>query len=679
MREKVLECFNEKNRLSVKDLEKMLHLRTSKEFVSLIKCLNGLESEHFIFNNHSQYILIDQKKYYYGKIKDVSKWEYQLINGDSRIYLNKKGLIPLFDGDEIILEITKKETKILKVISRGLHLIAGTIYKRKNKWIFFSDNDYHCSFNILNPTQFCLRNNLKVVAEVEKYDNPLSIRISKIIGYEGDVGVDVTSMLYSHDVRQEFSEDVIKQAKHMPSKVSFLDDFRCDLRSLTTFTIDGDDARDFDDAISIEKVNDGYQLYVHIADVSYYVKENSPIDKEAFLRSTSIYLCDRVIPMLPFELSNGICSLNPGVDRNALTCQMHVDRKGNIKEYKIYPSLICSDERCTYSKVNRFLDGFEEYDCIKEQLNLLYECSRLLNRKSTERGVIDFNSNEIKIVLNEKGKPVRIFGKERGFSEQMIEECMISANVCVANFLHSNGYPGMYRIHEKPDPEKVQSLIHLSYLLHVPCDIDAEEPETIEIQEFLSSIENKEKKEILSSVALRCMQKARYDKDCIGHYGLSLDEYCHFTSPIRRYSDLVIHRMLYKYCFTHKNLNDISKDNSKIEKQSLQVSQKERDAIYIERLVNDYKCAEYMEDKIGHTFEGTIISVLNFGFFVELDNLIEGLVPVHSLQDDFYDYDEDLMALCARNTDKQYQIGMKVNVICTDVCKEKGQITFSIK
>ena len=473
------------------------------------------------------------------------------------------------------------------------------------------------------------------------------------------------------------------QANALPKEVKKHDLVgREDFRNLLTVTIDGEDARDFDDAISIEKNAGGYRLYVHIADVSYYVKEGSFIDQEAYARSTSIYVADRVVPMLPFSLSNGICSLNPHVDRCTISCIMDIDLNGNITSSRIVPSVIHSDRRCTYTKVNAFLEGdleaCQEYEPISQLLTDFEACSRQLQKRAIERGTIDFNTVESDLILNEQGKCIDVRCKERGFAQEMIEQAMISANVCVAHTLNSLQIPGIYRVHEKPDPGKLSTLLQLAQSLGIKFSFYPDDVTPKQLQMFLDSIKDPDLSQIISTLALRAMQRARYDAGCLGHYGLALKEYCHFTSPIRRYPDLIVHRMLRRYLF-RKNSTLREKDFGKCERQAYFVSEKENEAVLTEREVTDCKKAEYMEDKIGQAFTGKIISVQAFGFFVELPNTVEGLVPLHSLMDDFYDYDETASCLKGEATKKTYQLGQKVDVICVGADKLKSQVSFVCK
>ena len=615
-------------------------------------------------------------------------------NMEDEIYISKDKSKNALNEDKVLIEIIeeksenkKAEGRIVEILGRQKDTIVGIFQKSKNFGFVVPDNK-NFGTDIFISKKDCgkARNNHKVLVKITKYPKKgknAEGKIIEILGGVNEAGVDMLSLIKEYDLPYVFPKAVVNEAKSKGNKINEKDiKNRKDLRNDIVFTIDGQDAKDLDDAVSVKKLENGnYKLDVHIADVSHYVKKNSAIDKEAFLRSTSIYLADRVVPMLPFELSNGICSLNPNVDRCTLTCKMHIDTAGKCTSYTIVPSLIHSDQRCTYAKVNALLENdpsvLAEYDNVKDLLLRLEKCARSLQERSMERGCIDFNSKEAKIILNKNGKPVDVQLKSRGFAEQMIEECMILANVCVANYLHSHSLPCMYRVHEDPDPKKVYSLCSIADILHEEINFDPEHIQAKDIQLLLEQVKDPANKEILSIVALRTMQKARYDEKCIGHYGLALSEYCHFTSPIRRYSDLIVHRMLRKYCFEECK-KDPRYDMEIIQEQSLHVSSKERDAIAIERKVDDYEKALYMSSRIGKRFKGTIVGVQSFGFFVELENTIEGLVPIRSLYDDFYEFDEDTMSLQAQMTGNRYQIGQSVNVVCMETDINKGQITFAL-
>lgn len=681
MKEKIIQYLEEKKECKIRDLEKIVRPKSSKEFTEMVKSLNELEDEKLIYNDHTSLYLIDDIHFMAGSAKDISRYEIAVFNENNKVYVPKNKKMKIFDKDEVLVRL-KPEPSLIKVFNHGLTNITGVMIVKKKKTFFYSDLDLHCSIRVVNEKEFSFKKRTKVVCQIVKNADPLEVRIIQVLGHPDDAGVDISAMLTSNQVRQVFNGKIVKECKRIPAKVQKDElENRKDLRNLLTVTIDGDDAKDFDDAISIVKNEKGYLLYVHIADVSHYVKENSALDQEAYLRGNSIYVCDRVVPMLPFDLSNGICSLNPNVDRLTITCAMQVDERGNLLTYNVFPSVIHSDKRCTYKKVNACLAGdetiLEEYAEVKDLLFTLEPLAKLLKKQSHNRGCIDFNTKEAKIIMDKNGYPVDVTVLERGFAEQMIEECMILANVCVAHHMHVNKIPSMYRVHENPDPKKVATICTVANSLRIPFDFYPDEVNASQIQKFLESIQDENAYEVLSMVALRSMQKARYDAHCLGHFGLALEEYCHFTSPIRRYSDLVVHRMLHAYCFNEQKRTP-SNDEKKIEKQAFHISEKERDAIMMERMVNDYKKAQFMEKRIGQVFEGTIVGVMSFGFFVEMDNTVEGLVPVHTLSNDFYDYDEDTMTLKGQTHGKVFQMGMRVRVVCTDVQREKGQVTFSL-
>lgn len=678
MKERILEQFKHRPVLSIKDLESGLHLKSTKDFVLFIKTLNQMEEDRILWNDHNHYYLLSSGSFHIGFVKDISRYEWAVIGNAGRVYVQKSDHVQIFDGDEVLVRLNPDGNEVIHIYKHKIHRILGTIKKRRRELVFISDVDYHTRFKIVNEKEFHLKHNDRVVVEIIRYGRPLQIKIVRLIPKEP--GNDITAILYAHSIRQEFSEKVITQAKKISQELR-KEDYknRKDLRSLLTVTIDGDDARDFDDAISIVRNECGFTLFVHIADVSYYVTENSPMDQEAYRRGNSVYVCDRVVPMLPFDLSNGICSLNPKVDRCTLTCRMEINFDGRCTKYLLYPSVIHSDCRCTYKKVNRMLqedpDAIEEYSLVRSMLLDLKECTDLLKKQAWAAGAIDFQTTEASIVLDRNGYAVDVVKKDRGISEEMIEQCMILANRCVAHELNTKELPCMYRIHEKPDPRKIETVIQTALAMHENCQLEQEDCTSKELQQFLEGIVDETNHLVLSMVVLRAMQKARYSEECIGHFGLGLNEYCHFTSPIRRYSDLVVHRMIRKYIFVDTDKEKVSKDKKKIERQSFFISEKEREAITVERAVDDYKKAQYMERRIGRRYTATVVSVTSFGFFVELDNTVEGLVPLRSLNA-FYTYDEQ--KCCLISDSDTIQLGQKVRVVCKDVNLSKGQIEFAL-
>lgn len=684
MKEQIIDLLTRKGKMSERDLAKALRLHTEPQRRELSLTLNELEDERLIYNDHSNYLLIDNVHYMTGKARDVSATEYAVMNKDMKVYVPKNNARILLDRDEVLVKIDRRGNEVLHIYQRGITLIAGTFVRVRKNLKFRSDVDLHTSFIVTNQKDYDLRPGMKAVVKVTEYTSPLRVKIVQVIGKENDPGVDISCILTENEVRQDFGKKVKKELEEIPDRVHKKElKGRQDLRELQTVTIDGESTKDFDDAISVEKLPDGgWKLYVHIADVSYYVPEGEPIDEEAYKRGTSIYVCDRVVPMLPFKLSNGICSLNPDVDRLTLTCEMDFSPEGIMTGSKVYESVIHSDARCTYGKVNSYLENPEstpEYAPVGKMLEEFSDLAKQLKKQTEQRGHIEFETREPYWILDESGNPVDVQIRERGWSEQMIEEAMVAANVAVAHTLHSRQLPGMYRIHEIPDPEKLQSLVSMARVLGEKCDIDPENCDPIHIAQFLNSIEDPQNKEILSTVAVRSMQKARYCENNTGHYGLALDEYCHFTSPIRRYPDLLIHRMLRSHIIEENNdEKTIRKDQKKMEKSSMHLSEKEKDAVSLERAVNDLEAAKFMMSRVGEEYDGMITGVTSFGFFVELPNTIEGLIPLRNMNDDFYNYDADLMMLTGENTKRTFKLGQQVRIRVREVNVPKRQITFEL-
>ena len=449
---------------------------------------------------------------------------------------------------------------------------------------------------------------------------------------------------------------------------------RIDRRNLEIVTIDGEDAKDLDDGVFAEKIDGGYFLGVYIADVSHYVKNNSVLDKEAFERGTSIYPVDRVVPMLPVELSNGICSLNPGVNRLAMACEMILDFSGKVTSYKIFPTVIKVFRRLSYTQVNKFFGSeiSELEDCATNLKNLL-EVYNLRKKIRTERGAIDFEIPELKITLGKKDIPIKITKKIRGIGEKIIEECMLAANETVAEHTVKNLIPSLYRVHENPDAEKVESFNRLlgRFGLHIPISIERE-IQPLQYQKVLEKIKETPAGKVISSLALRTMQQARYSSKNLGHFGLAAQFYTHFTSPIRRYPDLIVHRML------KATREEIPKLANKLDEIARQSSERERRAVEIEREALDLKCVEFMKGFLLQKFDAVICNVTNFGFFVELENGAGGLVPVASINDDYYNFMENEFALIGKHKGRIFQIGDKVRVQLVRADLNLRQLSFEL-
>lgn len=606
------------------------------------------------------------------------------------IYIPKESVLNAIDGDIVVIEVAKVNKgekpygRIFKVIKRNKDYLVGEIVIENDKYYVLPDNDIY-KFKVLIPKEETnsLVEGMKVLVKVidNKNSNIYHGSIEKVIGHKDDPLIDVLAVAYDNGFYLEDSIEVKKQLEQIPSIVTEEEIVnRKDLREEEIFTIDGSDTKDIDDAISIKKEENGnYILGVHIADVTYYFKENSPLDNSAYDKATSVYLTNYVLPMLPHQLSNGICSLNEGVDRLTITCEVKFDNNANIIDYDIYESVINSKKKMTYESVNRLLEenivdkGYEDYVL---SLKLMHELSSKIRKNKVKRGYIEFLSDEIKIIVDEYGIPIDIHQKEQKTGEKLIEDFMIVANESVATRIKDMGLPNIYRIHEKPKIEKIKEFLGYVTSLGYKLTGDFSKLEPKDIQNMLEQLKDKKEFAILSDMLLRCMQKAIYSNENIGHFGLASPCYTHFTSPIRRYPDEIVHRLLRKYLFKHDYSNE-SMDNleSKIAMQAEHSSIMERKAVECEREVNDMKMAEYMESHIGEEFDGTIVGVKNFGMFVKLTNLVEGAVSIRDLGN-YFTYDEKGHTL--RGGNKIYKLGDSVRIRVKAASKDARRIDFEI-
>lgn len=606
-------------------------------------------------------------------------------NEQESVYVNRDNMNGAMDSDQVVAQIVDLEDggdegRIIKVETHGIKYLVGTIKRKGNDAYFLSDKELHHKIKVKDIEKSKLADNTKVQLEIIKYGSKLECIIKEVIGNKYDPGIDIQSLLVEYGIELDFNKAVMQQAKNTPVVVEKEDmKGRQDLRDELIITIDGEDAKDLDDAISIKRRKDGFELGVHIADVSYYVKEGSAIDQEALRRGTSVYVVDRVVPMLPQLLSNGICSLNPKEDRLAMSCVMKIDKEGTITSSKVFPSVIRTTERMTYTAINAMLAEdksiSDEYPHLKHMVANMLELSDLLSKRRTKLGAIDFDTKEAKIIVNKKGKPTDIVIVNRGRSERIIEDFMIAANESVASYVKWLEIPSIYRVHEQPEPEKIRDFAKVARGLGYPFNANPNGVFPIQLQALLKEAQGSENHDVLAMNMLRSMQKAHYDTKPIGHFGLALEDYLHFTSPIRRYPDLMVHRMLRKYVFEqHPETTDIDKTMEAAKESSI----KERKAIEAERAVDDMKKAEYMEKSVGKEFDGKISSVTRFGMFVELDNTVEGLVHVSTLKDDFYVFNEEFRTLNGQRTKNVYKMGSPVRVKCTLANRYKRQIDFEI-
>lgn len=694
MEEKILDILNENDALTVHEIESLLGFKSVDELKELLKVLNNLEDELKVYRTRKdKYMLFEKSNLRVGKLLANKKgYGFVDIIGDEDVFVSQDNLNGAIDGDKVIVEITSKkglklEGRILRVVERKLKQFVGTVYYKKNKCkIDLDDKKINLDITIDSAYTLGAVSGHKVLVRLlRRIDNHnYTGAIVKILGHKDDPGVDILSIAAKYEIEDEFPSDVIEQLKDIPDRV--LDneyDGRTDLRDQVIFTIDGDDTKDIDDAISIDKLTNGnYKLGVHIADVSYYVKENTPLDSEAYKRGTSVYLANTVIPMLPHQLSNGICSLNPNVDRLAISCVMEINSKGDIVDYDIFESVIKSRIQMTYKKVNKILeqneipDGYEPY---ADKLRQMQELAHILRENKVRKGYIDFEIDEAKIITNESGEAVDVVLRERGTGEKLIEDFMIAANETVATHITYMNYPFIYRVHGEPNEEKINNFLNfiniLGYRVHRPSKIT---PKSMQI--LLGELKDVKEYSILSSLLLRSMQKAIYDKNNIGHFGLASKCYTHFTSPIRRYPDTTVHRLLRTYLF-NKNIDS---DTLKYWDQKLiplaeHTSERERASVECEREVDDMKMAEYMEKHIGEEYTGIVSGVVSFGMFIELPNKIEGLVRIDDLTDDYYRYDETTLSLVGNKNKRGYRLGDEVKVIVASASKLNHIIDFKIK
>ena len=702
MEEKIIESIRaEKRALSVHELEELLRLRGVDDLKELLKTLNYLEETAKIYHTKKdKYMLYEDSNSRVGILQVTTKgMGYVELEDGTEIKVQEENLNGSINKDKVIVNIidyksTPMEGSIVKTVERGYSNIVGTVYFSHDK-IYVKPDDRKLNIKIVIEHNYnnILVDGHKVLIKLLGRNNhdEFNCQVIKVLGHVNDPGVDVLSIMAAHGIDDAFPKEVMDQVhREIPDKVyeeeikSRLSKTGKDLRDMVIFTIDGDDTKDIDDAISISKNDDGtYNLGVHIADVSYYVTENTPLDVEALNRGTSVYLADRVTPMLPHELSNGICSLNPNVDRFAITCMMKIDNKGKVIDYEIFDSIIRSRIQMTYKKVNKILeedivpDGYEEY---VDSLKMMKELADILRENKIERGYIDFDIDEAKCIINEDGECIDVVLRDRGTGEKLIEDFMIAANETVATHFCNLDYPLVYRVHGEPSEEKMNNFMHLVSVLgyQVKGNLNHLTPKAI--QDILFQLKDKKEYYILSSQLLRSMQKAVYDTHNIGHFGIASKMYCHFTSPIRRYPDLSVHRSIRK-CLLSDNmsLESMKAWEAKLPFIAEHSSEKERASIECERDVDDMKMAEYMEKHIGEEYHGIITGVMSFGFFVQLPNMIEGLVHVEDIIGDFYQYDESTYSLTSPSNKRGYRLGDELDVVVKAASKENRTIDFYIK
>lgn len=695
MKNEILKLLSDENYMerSIDLIAKRMDCLSSEKFIKIVKLMNELEeSGAVVRNKYDHYYLPNQFGLVLGTLTINKKgFGFVIVEDQEKdVFIAPDALKDAFNKDTVLVQIDKRseserpEGRVIRVIKRGQTKLVGELKKgKRDYYVEVDDPKFDKPIFVDHAHLHGAMPGHKVLVGIKVYKPILKGDILKILGHKNDPGMDILSIVYEHDVPVDFTKEVYQQIEEIPDSLEGVEKVdRVDLREEVIVTIDGEDAKDLDDGISLKKLDNGnYYLGVHIADVSYYVKEGSPLDKEAFARGTSIYLADRVIPMLPHKLSNGICSLNPHVDRFTISCFMEINQNGEVVDHEIVPAIINSSERMTYSNVNKILDGDQllEYSHVKDLLFLMQELALILQDKKAKRGAIDFDVNEAKVIVDNQGETVDVVLRQRGASDRIIEEFMLLANETVAEHFKWLDLPFIYRVHEQPKTKKLIQFSAIAKVMGYTIKGSLENIYPNELRSIIEASKDTPEHTIISTLLLRCMQKARYDEQCLGHFGLADEFYTHFTSPIRRYPDLIVHRMIRRYLFEKRlDKRTIRHYQEVMPEIALQSSNREREAIEIEREVNDMKIAEYMEKHIGEEFEGIISSITNFGFFVELDNTIDGLVHVTDLTDDFYFFDEKNLRYIGQRSGKVYKMSDQVKVRVSGASKKEKTVDFEI-
>jgi len=686
--------------MTINELEEVFGTFDGNDFKDFVKLMNGLEeSGEIIRTRTNRYGLPEKMNLIKGKLQGNSKGFGFLIPEDkdeNDIYIHANDMHGAMNGDTVLARVSKKssgtrsEGEIVRVLQRANKEIVGT-FSEGEHYGFVIPDDKRLFQDIFIPKS-AIKGAVeghKVVVKIIKYpEGRMSPEgeVIEILGHKNDPGVDILSIIRKYGLPEAFPQDILDEAEAIPDEIAPEElKNRRDLRDKKMVTIDGEDAKDLDDAVSLERLENGnYLLGVHIADVTHYVKEGSKLDREAFNRGTSVYLVDRVIPMLPHRLSNGICSLNPQVDRLTMSCQMEINNRGDVVNHDIFLSVIRTNERMTYTNVRKILEEeppelMERYADLIEDFRTMKELALLLRSNRIKRGAIDFDFDEAKIIVDENGKPIEIKKRERTIAESIIEEFMLKANETVAEHFYWMRVPFLYRVHEDPNPDKLFSFAEFITNFGYVLKGTGNQIHPRALQTLLEEIKDTPEETIISRVMLRSMKQAKYDADPLGHFGLSAEYYSHFTSPIRRYPDLQIHRIIREVLENgglQENRHQFLFDRMPVVAEHS--SERERNAVDAERETEDLKRAEYMAERIGEEFEGMITSVTSFGMFVELDNLIEGLIHVSFLTDDYYYYHEKQYALIGERTSKIYRIGDQIKVRVINVNVNEHTIDFEV-
>ncbi|WP_019415919.1 ribonuclease R [Paenisporosarcina sp. TG20] len=686
--------------LTVQEIESQFGFEDSDEFKELIKTLVHLEEKGYVIRSKSnRYGVPERMNLLRGKFIGHARG-FGFVAPDEEgmddIFIPPTEVNGAMNGDIVLARVSnassgdRREGAVTKIVQRGISKVVGQFQDNKGFGFVLAD-DKKISMDIFIAKEDTLGaiDGHKVVVEITGWPEgrkSATGMVTQILGHKNDPGVDILSIIHKHGIETEFTQPVLDQANAVPDEIAVSDlEGRRDLRNEVIVTIDGADAKDLDDAVTVTKNADGtYKLGVHVADVSHYVTDGSPMDLEAYDRATSVYLTDRVIPMIPHRLSNGICSLNPQVDRLTLSCEMIIDGSGTVVSHEIFQSVIKTKERMTYTDVYKIVEQkdealIERYRDLVPMFDLMVELAAVLREKRATRGAIDFDFKESKILVNEEGWPTDVVIRERTVAERLIEEFMLAANETVAEHFHWMEVPFIYRIHEDPKPEKLQKFFGFLTNFGIVVKGSGNEIHPGALQDIVESIKGMPEEPVISTMMLRSMQQAKYYSESLGHFGLSTDYYTHFTSPIRRYPDLIVHRLIRTYLVN----GDVSKPTiahweAVMNEIADHTSSRERRTVDAERDTESLKKAQYMVDKIGEEFEGIISSVTNFGMFIELENTIEGLVHVSNMTDDYYRFDDRQMMMLGERSGKQFRIGDEVTIRVTSVKPEESAIDFEI-
>ncbi|HFV2505570.1 TPA: ribonuclease R [Streptococcus agalactiae] len=704
MKEKIIKYLEEHGKTSVNDLAAALDMAGAKAFPKLIKTISNLESHRQLRFDDNGSLSLQKKE---AKKKEITvrglfranKAGFGFLSIDQDeddMFIGKNDIAYAIDGDTVEAVVKKPadrlngtaaEVRVVNIVERSLKTLVGKFVlddERPKYAGYIKSKNQKINQKIYIRKEPVVLDGTEIIkVDIDKYPTRghdyFVASVRDIVGHQGDVGIDVLEVLESMDIVSEFPEDVIAEANAIPDAPTEKDLIgRVDLRQEVTFTIDGADAKDLDDAVHIKLLDNGhFELGVHIADVSYYVTEGSALNREALSRGTSVYVTDRVVPMLPERLSNGICSLNPNLDRLTQSCIMEIDQNGRVVNHQITQSVINTTYRMTYTAVNDIIVGDEEicseYESIVSSVQHMVTLHHTLEAMRTRRGALNFDTSEAKIMVNDKGMPVDIVIRNRGIAERMIESFMLAANETVAEHYARLKLPFIYRIHEEPKAEKLQKFIDYASVFGVQIQGTATKITQSALQDFMKKVQGQPGSEVLSMMLLRSMQQARYSEHNHGHYGLAAEYYTHFTSPIRRYPDLLVHRMIRDY--DDKAMDKADHFANLIPEIATQTSSLERRAIDAERIVEAMKKAEYMEEYVGEEFEGVVASVVKFGMFVELPNTIEGLIHVTTLPE-YYHFNERTLTLQGEKSGKVFRVGQQIKVKLIRSDKETGDIDF---